>query len=755
MIETRPPLPPPTAPPPTSDTPPPSAPAPRRTPTVPQLSGPGWLAATGATLLLVAAVVVVAGQWSAIGPTTRFAGLVGALVAVYFAAEAARARIPTTATSLAVLAACVTAPVGIAAVAALDGSWPICIAIGGGAALVACELQSRRWHVRTLKAATVGATMLLIAGLAVLTGVPAAMLGALASAIALVAGARRRSFVLAALVPFVPALWLLAELDVGPGVLERMGIVGVADWVVPVSSLIAGLTIAVSAHRSRRSDHAVTALVVLAYSGVSALLETLPPASIWLSVPGAVATAIAIVALGTDRSIFSSWAHQARTVVAATLSIASMIAPIAVVLVRVLGDSSGPALGGHLLLPAAVTLGSLLLLVLTMEHDSVIDDVVRVGCVAGAVAVVAAADVGVVWVAVAALGAWAITSATTTWRSWIATSSLHAAWAVVAVTASQATPIVSSVIIVLAAGIVVAACFSSQNTTLAASIIPIPIVLGVALLAVQWPDDRAALAAAVAIVAVTTTGLAMLRSGFTPADSLALSLGSGAAAVALFSDAAAVSLGITLLSAQLWLYGVAFRRIEVATSAAIIGALALLSLWWTTGTNDLVIDWIAPYGADGEDLALGAAALALLGGGVALRRVQRPSTWLSYGPGLSLAFSWLLVAQSDLDADWATLGGLMLGVVAVGVGGARRLAAPLVIGTIGLIATGVISIGDRLSSAPTWIWIAVGGIGLLAVAALLERSERPLLPSRPAPTTDASGEATVESLTEVFARTFE
>ena len=758
MIDTRSPMPPPLAPP----TGPPPGPPPRPSApvglTLPRLSGPGWLAATGATLLLVAAIVVVAGQWSAIGPTARFAGLVGALFAVYFAAEASRTRIPTTATSLAVLAACVTAPVGVAAISALDGRWPLCITIGGGAALVACELQSRRWQVRTLKAATVAATVLLVAGAAVLLDVPAAILGAVASALALAAGARRRSFVLALLVPLVPASWLLADLNIGPGVLARMGVVDVADWVVPVSTLIAGLTLAVSAHLSRRTDVAATALVVLAYSGVAALVETLPPASIWLSAPGAVATLIAIVALGADRSIFSRWACQARSVVATALAAASWLAPIGIVLVRVLDDGSRPALEGQLLLPAVVSLVSLLLLAATVDRDAVLDDVVRVGCVAGVVAVVAATDIGIVWVAVAALAAWTITTAITGWRTWISTSALHAAWAVTAMIAAETTPWISSVIIVLAAGIVVVACLSYSDTVLAAVAIPAPIVTGIALLALQWPDHVAALAAVIGIVAVTATGIAMLRPGFTPSDSLALSLGSGAAMIALFSNPAGISLGFTLLAAQVWIYGVAFRRTEVATGGAAVGLLGLVSLWWTTGTNDLVIEWIAPYGANGQDVALGATAFALIGGGIALRRVQRPSTWLAYSPGLSLAFAWLLVAQSDLDAEWATFGGLVLGVLAVGLGGARRLAAPLAIGTVGLIATGVISIGDRLASAPTWTWIAIGGIGLLAVAALVERSERPILPVRQAPTgnTDtATNTKRVDSLAEAFARTFE
>ena len=133
---------------------------------LPRLSGPAWIAAIGACMLLVASVIVVAGQWETIGPEARFAGLVGSLLAIYFAAEAGRRRVRNTATALAVLAACLTAPVGIAAAAALEAEWPICITIGGLAALVATELQSRRWRVGPLKAAAVVATGLTATGLA-------------------------------------------------------------------------------------------------------------------------------------------------------------------------------------------------------------------------------------------------------------------------------------------------------------------------------------------------------------------------------------------------------------------------------------------------------------------------------------------------------------------------------------------------------------------------------------------------------------
>jgi hypothetical protein len=118
----------------------------------------------------------------------------------------------------------------------------------------------------------------------------------------------------------------------------------------------------------------------------------------------------------------------------------------------------------------------------------------------------------------------------------------------------------------------------------------------------------------------------------------------------------------------------------------------------------------------------------LLGAGFVVRRTLPVSSWLAYGPGLAMAAAWLLSSQLEPGSDWATLGALAVGTIAVGVGGVRRLAAPLVIGTAMLSGTIAVSAGPRLSTAPTWTWIAGGGVALLVVAALVERSERPLLP---------------------------
>ncbi len=133
-------------------------------------------------MLLLAAIVVVAGRWESISPEVRFSGLVAALLCVYFAAETLRSRVRLTATALATLAAALTAPVAIAAAATLEQEWPVCVLAGGLAALLATELQSRRWKVTTLKAATTIAAGLAVTGLAALVHVPVGLIGAIAAA---------------------------------------------------------------------------------------------------------------------------------------------------------------------------------------------------------------------------------------------------------------------------------------------------------------------------------------------------------------------------------------------------------------------------------------------------------------------------------------------------------------------------------------------------------------------------------------------
>ena len=240
--------------------------------------------------------------------------------------------------------------------------------------------------------------------------------------------------------------------------------------------------------------------------------------------------------------------------------------------------------------------------------------------------------------------------------------------------------------------------------------------------------DAGTSAVAASLVGVGLTGLATLdprlivgRTAGVVASVLGVAASTGASPI--FTSIALVVLGVQISTAGL----LSARRWLVATGATITTG-AIVSLWWTTGTNQWMIDAIAPYSADGSDVAIAAASLLMLLGGWLLRRTTSASSWLAYSPGLGMAGTWLVATQLEPGADWATFGALIVGVIALAVGGVRRLGAPLVLGTLLVISTIVLSAGTRLAAAPTWLWIAVGGIGLLVIAALVERSDRPLLP---------------------------
>ncbi|NND75625.1 MAG: hypothetical protein HKN44_11530, partial [Ilumatobacter sp.] len=274
---------------------------------IPTLSAAGWLAATGAALLLAASVVVVAGQWQAITPEIRFAGLIAALLAVYFVAEAGRPRYPSTSTALATLAATMTAPVGVAAAATLDQPWPVCIVTGGLAALVAAEVQSRRWSVTVLKAATIAAVGLAASGVAAMTGTPVALWVAGAAVVALAAGAWRRSVVLGVAVGCSPVLLALSDAGIGPGTLARMGATGPSlRWSAPLAAVVAAAVIGIAAHR--RSELALVALAAATFT--SGLLVGVAHRDVgaiaWWSLPALVLLVVEAVAVVGRRSVWGS-----------------------------------------------------------------------------------------------------------------------------------------------------------------------------------------------------------------------------------------------------------------------------------------------------------------------------------------------------------------------------------------------------------------------------------------------------------------
>lgn len=683
-------------PPPTIDDaarPPTGDPAPTRTSPLrrgPALSAAGWLAATGAGLLLVAAIVVVASRWQAINPEVRFSGLVAALLAVFFVAEAGRRDYPSTSTALASLAATLTAPVGIAAAATLSQPWPVCILVGGIAALVATEAQSRRWDVGVLKAATVAGAGLTATGLAGLTDVPVGVLVAGAAAVALVLGAVRRSIVLSVAVGCAPALLALDAAGVGRGTLARIGATGPSlAWSAPIAGGIAALVLGAIAHRRRELALVGLSVATLASGVLVGLGHGEVGAVAWWCLPALVLLAAEAVAVLGGRSVWADAAAKVAPFIALPVAVGGLVAPLGALVGRTVAEFGGGSVDPGWAIPLALTAVALGVATVGSSRRSG-----RAWRVTGTYAAAAAAAYAAVmmtgetffgWPEVAMLGAIAITTG-------IAGAAGRPRW-------------------VHAAAVLAVAD------------------LAAALGAGGLDGDGAVLL----LLAVTAalTGVAFLRADVTPIDTAAVSVAVLLVVVAPEATTAALhSIAIAMASGQWLLYSLLQRaRLRSIATGGVFGG-SLVSLWWTTGTNDRFLSVVERFGADETDVALGVATTALLVIGMLIRRLhagggRAASSWLAYSPGLGMAAAWLLEAQLDATTAWATFTALGVGIVATAVGGLRRLGAPLVIGTGMIAGTVAISAGPRLAAAPTWAWIAMGGIGLLTLAALIERSNRP------------------------------
>ncbi len=837
------PLPPPTWPaPPTGPSPAartPDRPAPAWRP--PALSAAGWLATGGASLLLVASIIVVAGNWRSIDPEVRFAGLVSALVAIYFAAETGRRRLPSTSRALATLAAALTAPVGIAAAATLGSPWPICTLVGGAAALVATELQSRRWDVAVLKASTVVAFGLAAVGASALTSVPVTIIVAAGSVVALLLGSTRRAVTLSVAVGVSPIAAWSAVLGVGSGTITRLGMTGDdLVWSAPLSCAIAAAVLAVVATRQANVPLAACALATIASGVLTSLVVGEAGARVWWSIPALLLLAAEAAGATRNSSPWRHIAHRSAPAVAVGLGAFALLVPYSLIWNRWLVGMEADAAGA--VVPAALTGLALFAAAIGSARRAADERWRTAASLAAAAAGFSALVVGGAPLAIAscaAVAAWVAISVSTPWRSWDVTTATVATWVVSAELADTTLPGWIRVAIVAASGVVWMISVSTVRRNdegvrviVGASVFGIATALVVAngrvevgtivfaaLIAVgatlepdrsRWPlaaltvigvltvgdaptgwttvtvlavialafagssrslassrtHVAAALMAITGAVALATAGIdagtatmagvvvGTALSGIATLDRRLLPLltaGATATSLTVLSGAVAgpvfMSIAVTMVGAQLALAGATLRGPIAALLGSGVSVIGLASMWWTTGTNPWAIAAIAPYGATGVDMAVGVLSLVLLAAGWGVRRTQPVTTWFAYGPGLALGGTWLLASQVEPNTDWATLGALALGVVSIGIGGWHRLGAPLVAGSVMIAGTVVVSAGARLAAAPTWSWIALGGTGLLVVAALIERSDRPLLPiGRRA---DEHG-----SLLEQFCRTF-
>ena len=233
----------------------------------------------------------------------------------------------------------------------------------------------------------------------------------------------------------------------------------------------------------------------------------------------------------------------------------------------------------------------------------------------------------------------------------------------------------------------------------------------------------AEVAVALMILAVVLTGWAFVTIRLTPIGSAGIAAGALGAAVAYAADEPLLlSLAITVVGVQGALHGATRRSSELTWSGLGLAAVGTISTWFTSGLHTAVVAWLRPYGVTAGDLAVAALAALLFAAGALARRLVGCSSWLASGPGLALVGGWLLTTEIARDVRWSLPALLLTGLLAVAIGGLRRLAAPLVLGTVMIATTVAVAAGPRLADLDTWVWLAVGGAALIGLAVLVERT---------------------------------
>ncbi|MGV9215520.1 SCO7613 C-terminal domain-containing membrane protein [Micromonospora sp. RB23] len=129
-----------------------------------------------------------------------------------------------------------------------------------------------------------------------------------------------------------------------------------------------------------------------------------------------------------------------------------------------------------------------------------------------------------------------------------------------------------------------------------------------------------------------------------------------------------------------------------------------------------------------EAYTLPAAALAVGAGLLALRTRPGLTSWPALGPGLVAALvpSLVSVLAGTDPQPWRRL---LLGAAALGVvlaGASRRWQAPVLVGGAVLAALALHELARGWDLLPRWIYLGVGGLALIGLAASYERRRRDL-----------------------------
>ena len=774
-----------------------------------------WLAIAGSSLLLVAAIVVVASRWQQIPQSLRFTGLLTALVLIAALAEQIRRSAPTTARVVAHLVPAIAVTVGIAAGATATQPWPVCIVIGGLLGAVTTEVQKRRWASPRMAIIAATGVILAACGVAAETGVPATLIAAGSACALMLFGRKLEAMTMACAVGASSVLATLTTLKFGDGTMARIGAAGAAvAWSAPIAGLVAAGVLGAVAHRQRSMVWAGAAVACGGLNIVTGLAVGRAAPSLWACVIPSLVIAVEVgaeAATGVWRDIT---ARASRHIARPAAYLASTFAVVVIAFWSVqFAELSSWSLPLALSALATAAIGARRLLSTAWVADTAI--AASIGCSVASVAALALPSLAVSGMAIgglvfcfrmrrptlltASLVSFAYLAVTLLQRTpgpprWAMATAIdlvltiggsllcvatqlratngknYATLGVIAATGAVAALVAPDCRLSIATGAVaivgsyvitrrpqletVVAAMTAASALLQLDDLRWPAAAAVALsggvalvgrrspwlraaagvqfVAAAWLAVRVAgatpnaLAGWMIVIGIVLTGIAFSTPRLTELDAAGLAATSFAA-LSLTNGAvhpALVSLVLIVASAQGLAYGVAQRRSNLTAASIAVGGVSLVSLWFTTGANAAVQSSLARYEFTGADLAALTAGAAMLLVGVGIRRWQRVSTWLAYGPGLALLSAWVSAVDTGRHADWSAMAGLLIGITAIAVGGWKRMAAPLVIGTALLTTTVVIASGSQLASLPGWSWLVVGGVALLGLAASIERRSK-------------------------------
>jgi len=126
------------------------------------------------------------------------------------------------------------------------------------------------------------------------------------------------------------------------------------------------------------------------------------------------------------------------------------------------------------------------------------------------------------------------------------------------------------------------------------------------------------------------------------------------------------------------------------------------------------------------EIATVPVAIALLAtGAVRLIRDEEARSWPWLGPGVILLLVPSLVATLDTNPLWRLVGLGVVGIAIVIFGAVRRLQAPFVIAGVVVLVHVIATFAPQIRAAygffPWWLWLAVGGVVLIGLAARYEQ----------------------------------